>query len=61
MSKGLWPMKPSNVRGKKVEQNTYTIEKGLTQRDVKKGQKHKVILDSFDTNPVYYRNFCYKT
>ena len=29
----------------------------LTERDVKKGQKHKVFEDSFDAKPIYHRNF----
>ena len=30
---------------------------GLTERDVTKGQKHKVFEDSFDAKPIYHRNF----
>ena len=33
------------------------LKEGLTERDVKKGQKHKVFEDSFDAKPIYHRNF----
>ena len=33
------------------------LKEGLTDRDVKKGQKHKVFEDSFDAKPIYHRDF----
>ena len=33
------------------------LKEGLTERDVKKGQKHKAFEDSFDAMPIYHRNF----
>jgi len=33
------------------------LKEGLTERDVKKGQKHKVFEDSFDAKPIYHRQF----
>jgi putative transposase len=33
------------------------LKEGLTERDVAKGQKHKVFEDSFDGKPIYHRNF----
>ena len=33
------------------------LKKGLTERDVSKGQKHKVFEDSFDAKPIYHRQF----
>ena len=33
------------------------LKEGLTDRDAKKGQKHKVFEDSFDAKPIYHRNF----
>ncbi len=33
------------------------LKEGLTERDVAKGQKHKVFEVSFDAKPIYYRNF----
>ena len=33
------------------------LKEGLIERDVKKGQKHKVFEDSFDAKPIYHRDF----
>ena len=33
------------------------LKEGLTERDVTRGQKHKVFEDSFDAKPVYHRDF----
>ena len=33
------------------------LKEGLTERDVDKGQKHKVFEDSFDAKPIYHRKF----
>ena len=33
------------------------LKEGLSDRDVKKGQKHKVFEDSFDAKPIYHRDF----
>ena len=33
------------------------LKEGLTDRDAKKGQKHKVFEDSFDAKPIYHRDF----
>ena len=33
------------------------LKEGLTERDVSKGQKHKVFEDSFDAKPIYHRKF----
>lgn len=33
------------------------LKEGLTERDVAKGQKHKVFEDSFDAKPIYHRAF----
>ena len=33
------------------------LKDGLTERDVDKGQKHKVFEDSFDAKPIYHRKF----
>lgn len=33
------------------------LKEGLTQRDVGRGQKHKVFEDSFDAKPIYHREF----
>lgn len=33
------------------------LKEGLTERDVTKGQKHKVFEDSFDAKPIYHRQF----
>lgn len=33
------------------------LKEGLTERDVAKGQKHKVFEDSFDAKTIYHRNF----
>jgi hypothetical protein len=29
----------------------------LTERDIKKGQKHRVFEESFDAKPIYHRQF----
>ena len=47
---------------KRLEQKRLTgillrLKEGLTERDVAKGQKHKVFKDSFDAKPVYHRKF----
>jgi len=33
------------------------LKDGLTERDITKGQKHKVFEDSFDAKPIYHRQF----
>jgi len=33
------------------------LKEGLRERDVKKGQLHKVFEDSFDAKPIYHRQF----
>ena len=33
------------------------LKEVLTERDLKKGQKHKVFEDSFDAKPIYHRDF----
>jgi len=33
------------------------LKEGLTGKDVKRGQKHKVFEDSFDAKPIYHRAF----
>ncbi len=33
------------------------LKEGLTEKDVAKGQKHKVFEDSFDAKPIYHRKF----
>lgn len=33
------------------------LKEGLTERDIKKRQKHKVFEDSFDAKPIYHRQF----
>ena len=33
------------------------LKEGLTERDITKGQKHKVFEDSFDAKPIYHRKF----
>lgn len=33
------------------------LKEGLTERDMTKGQKHKVFEDSFDAKPIYHRKF----
>ncbi len=33
------------------------LKEGLTDRDVNKGQLHKVFEDSFDAKPIYHRSF----
>ena len=33
------------------------LKEELTERDLKKGQKHKVFEDSFDAKPIYHRSF----
>ncbi len=33
------------------------LKEGLTERDEKKGQKHKVFENSFDAKPIYHRDF----
>jgi putative transposase len=33
------------------------LKEGLTDRDVKKGQKHKAFEDSFDAKAIYHREF----
>ena len=33
------------------------LKEGLTERDVAKGQKHKVFEESFDAKPIYHRKF----
>lgn len=33
------------------------LEDGLSEREKKKGQLHKVFKDSFDAKPIYTRQF----
>jgi hypothetical protein len=33
------------------------LKEGLTDKDVARGQKHKVFEDSFDAKPIYNRSF----
>ena len=33
------------------------LKEGLTEREVAKGQKHKVFEESFDAMPIYHRKF----
>ena len=33
------------------------LKEGITERDITKGQKHKVFKDSFDAKPIYHRDF----
>ncbi len=47
---------------KRLEENGFSkillrLKEGLTQRNVAKGQKHKVFEDSFDAKPIYHRAF----
>jgi hypothetical protein len=45
---------------KKLSKILLQLKEGLTERDVKKGQKHKVFEDSSDAKPIYIGSFCYK-
>ncbi len=50
---------------KRTEENALSkivlqLKEGLTERDVKKGQKHKVFEDSFDAKPIYHRQFLFQ-
>ena len=45
------------LEAKNDSQTLLRLKEGLTERDVKKGQKHKVFEDSFDAKPIYHRDF----
>ena len=45
------------MQEKGLSQILLQLKEGLTERDVTKGQKHKVFEDSFDAKPTYHRKF----
>ena len=45
------------LKEKKQHNILLQLKEGLIERDVKKGQKHKVFEDSFDAKPIYHRDF----
>jgi len=42
---------------KRLNKILLQLKEGLTERDVAKGQKHKVFADCFDAKPIYHRKF----
>jgi len=47
----------NRLEEKRLSKILLRLKEGLTERDVAKGQKHKVFEDSFDAKPVYHRAF----
>ena len=45
------------LEAKNDSQTLLRLKEGLTERDIKKGQKHKVFEYSFDAKPIYHRDF----
>jgi putative transposase len=45
------------LQQKRLTKILLQLIEGLIERDVTKGQKHKVFEDSFDAKPIYYRKF----
>ena len=45
------------LKEKKQHNILLQLKEGLIERDIKKGQKHKVFEDSFNAKPIYHRDF----
>jgi putative transposase len=45
------------LESKGLSKTLLRLKEGLTERDVAKGQKHKVFEESFDAKPIYHRKF----
>ncbi len=45
------------LEAKNDSQTLLRLKEGLRERDVKKGKRHKVFEDSFDTKQIYHRDF----
>ena len=58
MASGLWLMKiVKRLQQFDLHHILLRLKEGLTERDLKKGQLHKVFEDSFDAKPIYHRSF----
>ena len=44
------------LKEKKQHNILLQLKEGLTERDIKKGQKNKVFEDSFNAKPIYHRD-----
>ncbi len=47
----------NRLQQKGLNKTILQLKEGLTERDIIKGQKHKVFEDSFDAKPIYHRKF----
>ena len=45
------------LKEKKQHNILLQLKEGLTERDIKKGQKNKVFEHSFNAKPIYHRDF----